>query len=59
MVTAVLWLPDLYILDKGQPLRAVLVLMVMHLAIGLVTYNALVRLAAPAREQVRGGSPLS
>ncbi len=47
-VTAVLLLPDLYILAKGQPLKAVLVLMVMHLAIGAVTYNALVRLA-PAR----------
>jgi len=44
-VTAVLWLPDLYILAKGQAPKAVLVLMVMHLAIGLVTYNALVRLA--------------
>jgi len=48
LVTAVLWLPDLYILAKGQPPKAVLVLMVMHLAIALVTYNALVHLA-PAR----------
>jgi hypothetical protein len=48
LVTLVLWLPDLYILYQGQPGQAVAVLMVMHLAIALVTYNALVRIA-PAR----------
>jgi hypothetical protein len=50
LVTLVLWLPDLYILVNGQPLRAVAVLMVMHLAIALVTYNSLVHIApvAPA-----------
>jgi hypothetical protein len=42
LVTLVLWLPDLYILDLGQPARAVAVLIVMHLAIALVTYNSLV-----------------
>jgi hypothetical protein len=45
LVTLVLWLPDLYILDLGQPARAVAVLMLMHLAIALVTYNSLVRIA--------------
>jgi hypothetical protein len=50
VVTAVLLLPDVYILRQGQPARAVAVLMVMHVAIGLVTYNALVRLA-PARRR--------
>jgi len=44
-VTLVLWLPDLYILVKGQPPRAVAVLIVMHLAIAVVTYNCLVRVA--------------
>lgn len=44
-VTFVLWLPDLYILAKGQPREAVAVLMVMHLAIVLVTYNCLVHIA--------------
>jgi hypothetical protein len=34
-----------YIVMKGQPAKAVAVLFVMHLAIALVTYNALVRLA--------------
>jgi hypothetical protein len=45
LVTLVLWLPDVYILIKGQPAKAVAVLFVMHVAIALVTYNALVRLA--------------
>jgi hypothetical protein len=44
-VTVVLWLPDLWIWHKGQPLHAVLILMLMHLAIALITYNLLVRLA--------------
>jgi len=48
MVTAVLLLPDVYLLQQGQSVRAVCVLMLMHLAIGLITYNALVHLA-PAR----------
>jgi len=45
LVTLVLWLPDLYLLDLGQPGRAVAVLMVMHLAIALVTYDCLVHIA--------------
>lgn len=45
LVTLVLWLPDLYILYQGEPGRAVAVLMVMHPAIALVTYNALVHIA--------------
>jgi hypothetical protein len=44
-VTLVLWLPDLYILYRGESPRGVAVLMVMHLAIALVTYNCLVRIA--------------
>lgn len=46
-VTLVLWSPDVYLLVRHQPPAAVAVLMVMHLAIALVTYNALVH-AAPA-----------
>ena len=49
-VTLVLLLPDVYILHQGQPPRAVGMLMCMHLAIAVVTYNALVRLA-PVRHQ--------
>jgi hypothetical protein len=45
-VTLVLWLPDLWILHLGQPVQAVLVLMLMHLAIAVVTYNSLVHIAA-------------
>jgi hypothetical protein len=45
LVTLVLWLPDVYILVNGQPAEAVAGLFVMHLAIALVTYNALVQLA--------------
>ncbi|MGO8864092.1 MAG: DUF6069 family protein [Acidimicrobiales bacterium] len=54
-VTAVLLLPDLYILWKGQPPRAVGVLMVMHLAIAVITYNALVRLAPMRSRRPRPG----
>jgi hypothetical protein len=49
-VTLVLWLPDVYILVKGQPAEAVGFLFLMHLAIALVTYNALVYLA-PVRSE--------
>ena len=45
LVTLVLWLPDVYILIQGQPAKAVGTLFVMHVAIALVTYNALVYLA--------------
>ncbi len=42
LVTVVLWLPDIWILVRGEPPEAVAVLMVMHLAIAVVTYNAIV-----------------
>jgi hypothetical protein len=45
LVTLVLWLPDVYILYRGQPGDAVAFLFLMHLAIALVTYNLLVHLA--------------
>jgi hypothetical protein len=66
VVTLVLWLPDLWILAQGQPPRAVAVLMAMHLAIAIVTYNMLVRLApvrssgeatGPAREASSAARP--
>jgi hypothetical protein len=47
-VSVVLLLPDFYLLAKNQPAKAVAVLMMMHLAIAVVTYNLLVR-AAPIR----------
>jgi hypothetical protein len=45
LVTLFLWLPDIYIYTKGQPAHAVAVLMAMHVAIALVTYNLLVHVA--------------
>jgi hypothetical protein len=54
LVTLVLWLPDLWILHKGQPFDGVLVLMLMHVAIALVTYNLLVRVAPASRPRSRG-----
>jgi hypothetical protein len=57
-VTVVLWLPDVYILMLGQPGNAVGVLFVMHLAIAIVTYSALVHLA-PVRALDRGTARLA
>lgn len=45
LVTLLLWLPDLYILYRGSQPEAVAVLMVMHVAIAVVTYNLLVHIA--------------
>jgi hypothetical protein len=45
LVTLVLLPPDFYIMYQGQPGKAVAFLFLMHIAIALVTYNALVRLA--------------
>jgi len=56
LVTLVLFLPDLYIWHQGQSAKAVLVLMSMHVAIALVTYNLLVHLA-PVRPLRRGTDP--
>ena len=47
-----------HILKQGQPAQAVAVLMWMHVAIALVTYNSLVHLA-PVRARRRSGSRLS
>jgi hypothetical protein len=55
LVTLVLGLPDLLILANGQPPKAVAVLMAMHVAIALVTYNCLVGLA---RERTTGAGPV-
>jgi hypothetical protein len=52
LVTLVLFLPDLYIWWKGQLAQGVCVLMVMHVAIALVTYNLLVHVA-PVRSRRR------
>jgi hypothetical protein len=54
LVTIVLLLPDVYIWMKGQPGQAVLFLVLMHLAIGVITYNLLVRVA-PVRKPASHG----
>jgi hypothetical protein len=51
--TVVLYLPDVYIWYRGQPAKAVLVLMCMHLAIAVVTYRSLVVLAPVRRQRLR------
>jgi len=48
LVTAVLWVPDLVLLARHQPGSAVLILMTMHLAVAVVTYQCLVRMAPAA-----------
>jgi hypothetical protein len=45
VVTLVLFLPDVWIWWQGQPASGVGVLVVMHIAIALITYNLLVHLA--------------
>jgi hypothetical protein len=54
VVTLVLYVPDLWLLARGQPADAVAVLMTMHLAIALVTYNALVHVS-PVRPEAGQG----
>ena len=46
LVTIVLWLPDMWLFTRHQAPLAVGVLMAMHLAIALVTYNLIVHVAA-------------
>ena len=53
-VTLVLFLPDVYIWHQGQSAQAVAVLMAMHVAIALITYNLLVHLA-PVRARAGAG----
>jgi len=53
VVTVVLLLPDIWLLLEHEPTAAVAVLMCMHLAIALITYNALIYLA-PMRELPAG-----
>jgi len=48
-VTVVLLLPDALIWYQGSPAKAVFVLVWMHIAIAIVTYNALVHLAPVPR----------
>jgi len=58
LVTLVLLLPDIDILKQGQPAKAVAVLMCMHSAIAIVTYDTLVRLA-PVRPRRNDGEVIT
>ncbi len=51
VVTLALFLPDLWIYLHGSPGKAVDVLLAMHLAIALVTYNLLVHVAPVRRRR--------
>jgi len=57
-VMVVLWVPDAWLLLRHEPTRAVIYLMVMHLAVALITYNLLV-FAAPlgARDATAVATP--
>lgn len=60
VVTLALLLPDLWILLQGEPGRAVTVLVTMHLAIAVVTYNTVVRVAAVrTRRRLRGADAVT
>jgi hypothetical protein len=48
LVTLVLLLPDVWLLHQHQSTRSVGVLMAMHVAIALLTYFAVTRIARPA-----------
>jgi hypothetical protein len=56
LVTLVLWVPDVYLFTKHEPSAAVVVLMIMHLAIALVTYNLLVHIASSPNTTIPNSS---
>lgn len=47
VATIFLWIPDGWLLLRHEPFSAVGTLMMMHLAIAFITYNALTRIAVP------------
>ena len=55
LVTLVLWLPDVWIWLRGESAQGVAVLALMHLAIAVVTYNCLVRVASVRPAAVERG----
>lgn len=59
LVSGVLLLPDVYLWLRGDPHKAIAVLVVMHAAIALVTYNVVVRLApaSPVEDQALAPDP--
>ena len=57
LVTLVLFLPDLWIWLRGENAQGVLVLVAMHVAIALVTYNLLVHVAPVRGRDTRRPAP--
>jgi hypothetical protein len=57
LITLVLFLPDAWLLLRHQPGDAVAVLMAMHVAVALITYQVVVR-AAPSRGHGPRGTAL-
>lgn len=49
LISLVLFLPDVWLLMRHQPPSGVLVLMIMHVAVAVITYQMVVRVA-PARD---------
>lgn len=58
LISLVLFLPDVWLLLKHQPPRAVLVLMTMHVAVALITYQVVVRVAPPRDPRKGSGATL-
>jgi hypothetical protein len=56
LITVALFLPDVWLLLRHQPVDAVAVLMTMHVAVALTTYQVVVRVA-PAKPQRRRDPP--
>ncbi|NEM92292.1 DUF6069 family protein [Galbitalea soli] len=56
IVTVVSFAPDAWILYQGQPAGGVFILALMHIALAVITYPALV-LIAPPRGAVRATTP--
>jgi hypothetical protein len=53
-----LWVPDLWLLMKHEPTRAVVYLMIMHATVALITYNFLVHGAPAGVGEVSGAATL-
>jgi hypothetical protein len=56
LISLVLFLPDVWLLLKHQPPRAVLVLMTMHVAVALITYQVVVHVAPPRDPRTGAGT---
>jgi hypothetical protein len=54
LITLALFLPDGWLLVRGQPLKAVAVLMTMHVAVALVIYVVMVTIAPVRKAADRG-----